>query len=858
MADNPFGDLLPGAAAPQPLQPIVIGRPNPLKTAKDQADLNNTNSIIADRNRQAERDAERLRLDREKFAAEQAKALRDAENKAAPLTAKERADAIAGYKSATSLDRIVKQLDEQYTAGPGSTTGIRSLRDYLPLTANKQFDSSANAARGIVGSALGFTGGQLNTATEAEMAVGPYLPKSSDPDDVIRDKIQRLREIADDARVRSTAILGGIPDANGRVTPLPDDRRDPAAPVAAGGGAGGNGGGPGSVFNQTFIQGGGGGPGAAGQGATSQQIALPPQVQQELQSYIQQQGANLDPGQLRSFIDGLYTKYGFAPNAGNAEWAQGAAQAAKQGGTINTNVPGPTVPLSGVDKAWNDVAASPTATAFANSADAVGWGALSLAQGDKLRAASDLNPLSAVAGQVVGSVYGTKGVGMFGRGLAKKVAPPLLGGGARSQLLRDLGTDAVYSGIYGANQGQDPALSAAVGVGGSLFGRGVGKAISGTVGGATPAVMAQYLKGRGISTTVGQSLGGLAKKAEDAMTSIPGVGDLIGARRLEGLKDFNRAVLNEAGEPINATVSNVGESGLNELSDQIGDAYRNATAGVNVPLDPQFNADLSNIARARNSLPADYATKFDKVGENRIAPILDNGALTGDLYQQSMRGLKGSRASASGAAPGFEQEYRDLLTGTMGAIKGQMQRGGGQRVVDDLAAADRANRLMKTAQAAASSAKNGTGSGEIQVFTPAQLNSAAYATERKYPGPRPFAELADAGQQVLPSTIPDSGTGRRLAQMAALPGGLAAGGGAYGAATGGDDRLGGASSGALTGLALATALGLGGTKVGQKALDNVLFVRPDAARIAGKKLTKARRMFGAGFIPLALPLAADQ
>ncbi|MFZ8942622.1 MAG: DUF6324 family protein, partial [Gemmobacter sp.] len=46
-----------------------------------------------------------------------------------------------------------------------------------------------------------------------------------------------------------------------------------------------------------------------------------------------------------------------------------------------------------------------------------------------------------------------------------------------------------------------------------------------------------------------------------------------------------------------------------------------------------------------------------------------------ESYQQAFRGLKGSRSSAAGAAPGFEQEYRDALTQAMDALTGQMQRG---------------------------------------------------------------------------------------------------------------------------------------------------------------------------------------
>ena len=149
------------------------------------------------------------------------------------LTAAERANAIAGYQSALALDKVISQLEDQHKTGPGSTSGLGGIADYLPFEENQRFDSTGNAARGTVGQALGFTGGQLNSVQEAEMSVGPYLPQSSDKDAVIRDKIARLKQVRDDARARSIAMLGGVPDANGIVTPLQD--QGPAAlPRAAG------------------------------------------------------------------------------------------------------------------------------------------------------------------------------------------------------------------------------------------------------------------------------------------------------------------------------------------------------------------------------------------------------------------------------------------------------------------------------------------------------------------------------------------------------------------------------------------------------------------------------------------------
>lgn len=445
-------------------------------------------------------------------------------------------------------------------------------------------------------------------------------------------------------------------------------------------------------------------------------------------------------------------------------------------------------------------------------------------------AARGANPVPAFMGDVFGLTGGTVGTGRLANSLAGKLVPALARqGAAGSSFGRNVLNDAAYGGVYGATEGDGGAVGALTGgvgsAGGQLLGTGLAKGLQGAV--MNP--FAQRLRDKGVqSLTTGQMLGGKAKAFEDAMTSVPFVGDIVNARRSDGFQEFNRAALNEAGAPIGATITDTGENGLNTLMGRVGNAYDNATAGVNVPLDGQFKADMQAAAMAGQKLPPDYQMRFDKMGQNRIGPITDAGAMTGDTYQQAMRGLKAGRKSAAGAAPGFEEDYKGALTLSMDALRSQMERGGGQSVIDGLRAADTSNRLGKTIEKATTAARNGSRSGEVQIFTPSQLQDAGYATAAKYPGPRPFADLAELGQRVLPSQLPDSGTGRRVAQML-LPaslGGIGAGGGA--ALPGVDAQTGGAS-----GLALGTLLALGGTKLGQKALEAALFKRPKAIRRAG-------------------------
>lgn len=813
--------------------------PDPMAVRRDTRAENADARASAAQERAARNEAARLEADRQKMAADlYQKGLRIGANgqpepipgwspplsatNSPRISAKERADAIAGYESGAALDRIVSQLETQFKTGPGATHGINGLWDYLPTTANQQFDKTGNAARGIVGSALGFTGGQLNTATEAEQAVGPYLPNSWDRDATILDKIARLRAVASDARKRSTAILGGVPDANGNVTPVPT--RNP--------------------LNETFM-GGIGSPAAAGAGATQGGVPIAQEYQDAHAAFIAKNlGSPTFADDYVKFRVENDQKYGFGSDVEGYRNFANTISKNMQGRTVNPTIPPVAKPLSAVDQFRNNLVSNPLGAGVAGVADAGGFGIPSMLAPQQMSALGDQNPTSMALGQVAGSIAGTSALGKAGgMGLdALARGAPRLANAARnaSPFARSLATDAAYSGIYGANTGQDPLTSAGMGALGSAAGQGIGAGLGRAAAGATRSLPVRMLRNRGIPMTIGQQLGGFAKSAEDAMTSLPGVGDLVNARRLEGLRAFNQQAMNEAGQPVGARVSAIGEDGVAGLLDQIGNSYDQATAGVRVPLDAQFGSDLNDVAMAYRRLPPDYGARFAQAMDNRVGPVAQAGEMTGDTYQQAVRGIKGYRAGADRAAPGFEQDYRDAMTLAQDALTSQMQRGGGASVTEGLSRADQAYRMAKTLGAAVKAARNGSRSGEVQTFTPSQLVDAGTASQTKYGGKRPFAALADAGQRVLPSKLPDSGTAKRLMQA-----GIGAGG--VGAAYGLGDAETAAKTAAVLGL-----LGIGGTKTGQRSLEKLLFDRPDVMKRLGRSVRKRKGLLGTATLPFMI------
>lgn len=865
---------------------VTIGTPNPYPAQKAQVDINKTNADIRN-------DAARIAL-AEREAAQRQAAL-TAEMKAkgfvpdgkggwtpdlnssnsanqANITSADRTKALAQWGAANDLDKLIADLKIKAGQGPLRTSGIMGFQDYLPTSENDRFDKAGSAGRGIVKNALGLTGGENNTAQEASQNYGAYIPEASNKDGTILDTIERLEGLRDSARQKAVMTLGGIPDANGKITPVAPEKLK-------------------SVWNSDTYT-----PeqlAAAPIGAMEEARKIQPEMQAEmLQWYQDHPRGRADPQDYAAFRIYLDRKYGWNPPSDPqttyGSWISDVYNDPKK--KIEYSIPSPTEKMSGFDSLRSGAVNNRLGAAATGYLNMVGMGGVEALAGDQydaLNRANQDNGILGIApmtlGEIGGAVTGTsilgKAAGAGLKGLtgaaAKAGIKPFIGAnGARdigalaraalgkrgAQFAGNVGTDTLYGGIYGGVTQGDPmsgALQAGIG---SVAGAGVAKGVGGVAGGVGSAA-ARTLREKGIPLTVGQLVGdgGIAgravKKIEDGMTSIPLVGDIVQSRRLEGVKAFNDRAFNDALAPIGKTTPLIGNEGVDRLKDIGGTAYDQATQGLAGQLDPQFNTDMANVRGMGASLPPDFAGRLTTALNNRVGPIENAGAITGETYQQAVRGLKGYRGSASQAAPGFEQDYKAALGGGLDALRGQVERLGGQDVISGLGKADDAWRNIKTIEDAVGRARNGTRSGEPGVFMPSQLTDAAHQTSRKYPGARPFADLTDAGQRVLPSQIGDSGTFTR----ALVGGGLLAGSGAAGAGAGAaasENPVQGAAAGAGFGsssaLAAAALLALGGSKRGQKLLVGALDSRPAALRKLGRAVRKQSGLFGSAAIPLTL------
>lgn len=434
---------------------------------------------------------------------------------------------------------------------------------------------------------------------------------------------------------------------------------------------------------------------------------------------------------------------------------------------------------------------------------------------------------------------------MAGSALATAVPGAAL---SRAGRFAPLAADLLYGAVRG--EGEEGGVSGAIegaatnGLGG-MFGRaitrGAGRALRGV---RDPDL--RLLNDADVPLTIGQiagrgGQGGVTgrflKGAEDKLeNTIPFTGDMVRTRRMEGIEGFDRAAFREAGAPIGAVPTEIGERGNEQLTAAGRQAYSDALTGVRVAPDAQFFADAQPPIAAGTDLPTPLGDQFAYTGRKIGEQFDASGTLTGSRYQAARQTLTRDRKAVESMPNGYE--FGQAARGVADSLEGLVRRQSPD-TVPALSSADAAYRNQRIIGDAVSRARNAEPGG---VFMPSQLTDAAEANAKRFAGSattaRPFFDLARAGQNVLPSRLPNSGTGDRLlfgSLLATTAGGLGATTGAVSAENGEAGQ--GAVQGGGVGLGtLATVAGLASipySRRGRNMIQRGLFARSPRVQRVG-------------------------
>lgn len=280
------------------------------------------------------------------------------------------------------------------------------------------------------------------------------------------------------------------------------------------------------------------------------------------------------------------------------------------------------------------------------------------------------------------------------------------------------------------------------------------------------------LRQSGVQPTIGQALGGRSAAVEEKIRSVPIVGDMIDRARNQTLETFNKSAINKALENIGEKADEIGQEGVKKAGDSISKYYDDALSQIKgVPLDASFQSNLLQLTSMAKNLVPEMQKKFNKtVDDIVIGRASPNGSLLPEVYKKvdSEIGLIASRYAKSSSAS--EQELGDALAQMQNLLKQQMLRHN-PHVAQKLKSADTAWASLVRIEGAAKSAKNNGG-----IFTPAQLNAAIQSADDSVRGRSVSRGTAlmqgfgNAGQKVIGSKVPDSGTAGRIGWGAGLVG----------------------------------------------------------------------------------------
>lgn len=721
------------------------------------------------------------------------------------------------------LANQVGRTQHLYNTGIGTTKGLAGVQDYVATDANARFDVAGSSLSQQGLAAFKVPGSGQISDRDSIMFDRANLPTASTRDAAVEEQLRGIRSRVDE----ELKALGRAPLDWASIERQQSDDKPaaiiPGAPTVGGGGTPpGNGPAGYDVATTNGIQGGGGG---GGQFASAAGVAMAKRLKDAYNKGADVQSLN------RLLVDN-----GFHPFADAA-----SISAIQKRGPINFAPPQVDDTRGAVGRTLGSVADSAGGAYAISAADALTAGNLdSLAGGQSALAmeyARQQNPGASLLGTVTGGALAAGGAEL---GLARAG----LGAGAAA-----LGGDALYGAAYGAGsadgEGQSRLMGAAVGglggLGGGIAGRAAARGVGATLRGVQNADV-RGLRAAGVPLTAGQATGGVLKGIEDRLSGLPVVGDVVNARRLEGMQGFNRAAFDEGLAPIGANTGGViQEQGIDAAQAATTQGYRTALDGVNVTPDAQFRPDYDAAVATGSAVPR-VGPEFAAYEQANMAPLVNQPSFDGTTIQDFIQQTRGADfgSDAMGDLVGRS------VTGAEDAMRGLVNRQAPD-VLPALGRADGAYRNVQVLRDAVNRARNGTRVGETGVFAPSQLADAAAANAKKFGNSQgttrqPFFNLTRAGQAVLPNAVPDSGTAGRAVVAGGL--GLAGLGGGAGYAAGD------AQTGAGAGLGLAAILAAGGSRTGQRAITAALLDRPDALVQLGNQIQRRARIGGLFGAPL--------
>lgn len=364
----------------------------------------------------------------------------------------------------------------------------------------------------------------------------------------------------------------------------------------------------------------------------------------------------------------------------------------------------------------------------------------------------------------------------LGAEIAGSLPTALLGGAglARAGITGAGKIAAIEGATYGLGAGEggvaEQATSAAVG---GLVGGGIGKVADVALPKATEA--AKALLKEGLPLTPGQTVGGMTRRAEERLTSVPIVGDAIRAAENRVVNSFNRATMNKAIAPIGQSVPKKleGQEAFAFAKNQVDEAYEEIIPKLSIQNTAPLDNAVEKIKLANNDLPAELAETLSKKIDKQLLSRIKDDQIAGQALKDAESGLGEEAINLSRSGDAFQRQIGRALFDTQTALRKTLAEQNPN--AEQLKKVNQAFAQLVPVQEAALAATVQQGR-----FTPAQLLRGIKKSDKSRrktkvaKGEAPLQQFGQEAQEVIARTVPDSGTPERALMAMLLSNPLAA------------------------------------------------------------------------------------
>lgn len=377
------------------------------------------------------------------------------------------------------------------------------------------------------------------------------------------------------------------------------------------------------------------------------------------------------------------------------------------------------------------------------------------------------HPIASEIGEFAGGLIGPGGV-------AKNVANPALRAALAGSLGAMLQPETPEVRGYWMHKAEEAAIGGSAGV-----------ALEKTLAGAARVIAprlrpeADQLIKEGVLLTPGQAAGGRWRRFEDSLASVSIAGHTVRNAQRLSVETFNRAAINRSLEDIGTQLPTGLNSGTNAVAfaeQRFRDAYAQVIPNMRGQIDAPFqNRLVAILQRAQqDNLPPEFRDQLRHIiGAEVVARFnAGGGTISGEDAQKIGTQLDVLMRAARQSPNPYAQHLGRLVKDVDAALDDMMARNN-PKLQASKDRIDLGYSKFKIIQKAAADARNMKESPD-GTFTPAQLRAAVRARDTSKDkaafarGDAQMQDLAAAAVNVLPQTVPDSGTPERMAVLGLL------------------------------------------------------------------------------------------